>query len=77
MKLVLCANIDAKPDAPGALDNAAGIVTLMLLAELLKVHQPVTGQPGYFLKSLTRSLHIILAALQHPCYTCANMVSFY
>lgn len=39
-KLVLCAHIDAKPDAPGALDNAAGIVTLMLLAELLKAHQP-------------------------------------
>lgn len=41
-KLVLCAHIDAKPDAPGALDNAAGIVTLMLLAELLKGHQPGT-----------------------------------
>lgn len=39
-KQVLCAHIDAKPDAPGALDNAAGIVTLMLLAELLKAYQP-------------------------------------
>jgi aminopeptidase YwaD len=39
-KVVLCAHIDAKPGAPGALDNAAGIVTLMLLAELLKASQP-------------------------------------
>lgn len=39
-KLVLCAHIDTKPDTPGAVDNAAGIVTLMLLAELLKAHQP-------------------------------------
>jgi len=39
-KLVLCAHMDAKPNSPGALDNAAGIITLMLLAELLKDSQP-------------------------------------
>ncbi len=35
-KLVICAHIDARPTTPGALDNASGIVELMLLAELLK-----------------------------------------
>ena len=32
---VLCAHIDSKLNTPGALDNAAGVVTLLLLAELL------------------------------------------
>lgn len=34
--IVLFAHIDAKLGTPGALDNGAGIVTLLLLAELLK-----------------------------------------
>ncbi|HLO30340.1 MAG TPA: M28 family peptidase [Anaerolineales bacterium] len=35
-RVVLCAHIDAKYSTPGALDNGTGIVTLLLLAELLK-----------------------------------------
>jgi aminopeptidase YwaD len=35
-RVVLFAHIDAKVGTPGALDNGAGIVTLLLLAELLK-----------------------------------------
>ena len=35
-KLVVCAHLDAKINTPGALDNAAGVVTLLLLSELLK-----------------------------------------
>ena len=35
-RIVLCAHIDSKLDTPGALDNAAGVVTLLLLAELLE-----------------------------------------
>ena len=34
-RIVLCAHIDGKIGTPGALDNAAGVVTLLLLAELL------------------------------------------
>ncbi len=34
-RIVVCAHIDAKPGTPGALDNAAGITTLLLLGELL------------------------------------------
>jgi aminopeptidase YwaD len=34
-RIALLAHIDAKPGSPGATDNAAGIVTLLLLAELL------------------------------------------
>ncbi|HZD56765.1 MAG TPA: M28 family peptidase, partial [Anaerolineales bacterium] len=34
-RAVLFAHIDAKPGTPGALDNASGIVVLLLLAELL------------------------------------------
>ena len=35
-RIVLFAHIDAKQGTPGALDNGTGIVTLLLLAELLK-----------------------------------------
>jgi aminopeptidase YwaD len=35
-RVVICAHIDAKDGTPGALDNAAGITTLLLLAEMLK-----------------------------------------
>jgi aminopeptidase YwaD len=34
-RIVVCAHIDAKIDSPGALDNATGVVVLLLLAELL------------------------------------------
>ena len=35
-RVVFCAHIDAKRGTPGALDNAAGVVVLLLLAELLE-----------------------------------------
>ncbi len=35
-KIVVCAHVDAKIDSPGALDNAAGVVTLLLVADLLQ-----------------------------------------
>jgi len=35
-RIVLTAHIDAKKGSPGAIDNATGVVTLMILAELLK-----------------------------------------
>lgn len=34
-RMVICAHIDAKHGTPGALDNAAGVVTLLMLAERL------------------------------------------
>jgi len=34
-KIIICAHVDTKYDTPGALDNAAGIYTLMKLAHLL------------------------------------------
>lgn len=34
-RVVVCAHVDAKHGTPGALDDAAGVVTLLLLAELL------------------------------------------
>jgi len=35
-RLVVCAHIDAKINTPGAIDNAAGVIVLLLLAELLR-----------------------------------------
>ncbi|HPN63909.1 MAG TPA: M28 family peptidase [Candidatus Goldiibacteriota bacterium] len=35
-RITICAHIDTKDKTPGAVDNATGIVTLMLLAEMLK-----------------------------------------
>lgn len=34
-RVVVCAHIDSKDDTPGALDNATGVIVLLLLAELL------------------------------------------
>lgn len=42
-RLVLTAHFDTKDGTPGALDNAAGVTTLLLLAELL---QGFSGTPG-------------------------------
>jgi aminopeptidase YwaD len=42
-RLVFSAHIDAKEDTPGALDNAASVVVLLLLAELLKDHDGEMG----------------------------------
>ncbi len=38
-KIVICAHVDTKPGTPGALDNAAGVITLLLLADLLKEYE--------------------------------------
>lgn len=37
-RLVVCAHIDSKPGTPGAVDNAAGVAALVLLAERLAKH---------------------------------------
>ena len=42
-KVVLTAHIDAKLDSPGALDNASGVVILLLLAEVLQDYQGENG----------------------------------
>jgi aminopeptidase YwaD len=42
-RVVLTAHIDSKPDTPGALDNASGVATLLLLAEML-AEQPAGVQ---------------------------------
>lgn len=42
-RVVVCAHIDAKKGTPGALDNATGVVVLLLLAELL---QDYSGKIG-------------------------------
>lgn len=42
-RVVVSAHMDAKDDTPGALDNAAGVIVLLLLAELLKGYERDTG----------------------------------
>ncbi len=42
-KLVLTAHIDARFSTPGALDNASGVTTLLLLAELLRDYHRKLG----------------------------------
>jgi aminopeptidase YwaD len=42
-RVVVCAHIDTADDTPGALDNGAGVVTLLLLAELLRDHDGRLG----------------------------------
>lgn len=38
-RVVVTAHIDAKKDTPGAIDNATGVIVLLLLADLLKDYQ--------------------------------------
>lgn len=40
-RIVVTAHIDAKLDTPGAVDNATGVIVLLLLAELLEGYQGV------------------------------------
>jgi aminopeptidase YwaD len=42
-KIVVCAHIDAYGDAPGASDDASGIVVELLLAEMLEEYRGPTG----------------------------------
>ncbi len=42
-RIVLSAHIDAKPGTPGALDNASGVVTLLILADMLKDYRGNIG----------------------------------
>lgn len=42
-KIVFCAHLDTRPGTPGALDNGAGAVTMLLLAEMLKDYKGSTG----------------------------------
>lgn len=42
-RVVVSAHVDAKDDTPGALDNAASVVVLLLLAELLKDYDGKSG----------------------------------
>ncbi|WP_424358280.1 M28 family metallopeptidase [Methanocella sp. MCL-LM] len=42
-KVVVTAHVDAKATTPGALDNASGVVVLMLLAEMLEGYARKTG----------------------------------
>jgi aminopeptidase YwaD len=42
-RIVICAHIDAKLGTPGAIDNAVGVVVLLLLAELMKDYSGSLG----------------------------------
>ncbi len=42
-RLTVCAHIDSKPGTPGAVDNATGVTTLLLLAERLADEQLPVG----------------------------------
>ena len=42
-RVVVSAHMDAKDNTPGALDNAAGVIVLLLLAELLKDYHDELG----------------------------------
>ena len=42
-KVVVCAHLDTRPGTQGALDNGAGAVTLLLLAEMLKDYRGTAG----------------------------------
>jgi aminopeptidase YwaD len=47
-RLVLCAHFDTKPGTPGALDNAAGVATVLALAERLAADPPTNLEVVFF-----------------------------
>ncbi|NPV87820.1 MAG: M28 family peptidase [Anaerolineae bacterium] len=75
-RIVITAHIDAKKGSPGAIDNATGVIVLLLLAELLKDYSgergleivafngedyyAVTGQMDYMRKNQGRFNTIVL-----------------
>lgn len=75
-RIVITAHIDTKKGSPGAIDNATGVVTLLLLAELLKDYDgerllemvafngedyyAVPGQMDYISKNQERFDNIVL-----------------
>lgn len=74
-RVVFSAHVDAKDNTPGALDNAAGVIVLLLLAELLKDYDgelglelvPFNGEDHYsaagqiaYLKANEGKLHQVL-----------------
>ena len=75
-RIVMTAHIDAKKRSPGAIDNATGVVTLLLLAELLKDdddnrlleivpfngedYYAVPGQMDYIIKNQAHFRNIVL-----------------
>ena len=40
-RVICCAHFDTKPTTPGAIDNAAGVATILALAQLLQGSQPL------------------------------------
>jgi aminopeptidase YwaD len=48
-RVVLTAHLDSKPGTPGALDNASGVVTLLLLADMLPDYHAEPGVEIVFL----------------------------
>ncbi len=75
-KIALCAHIDSRKGTPGAIDNAAGVIVLLLLAEFLKDYENATqieivatngedyysnaGQIEYFIKNRADLQNIFL-----------------
>lgn len=75
-RIVVTAHIDTKRGTPGAIDNATGVVVLLLLAEQLKAydgcrtleivafngedHYAVPGQMNYINSNLTRFHEVVL-----------------
>lgn len=56
-KIVICVHVDNKVNTPGALDNAAGVTTLLLLADLLKVFTgPYAIEPNVWNGNFSRNL---------------------
>jgi len=56
-KIVICVHVDNKVNTPGALDNAAGVTTLLLLADLLKVFTgPYAIEPTVWNRNFSRNL---------------------
>ncbi len=60
-RLVFTAHIDAKPTTPGALDNATGVITLLLLAEQLARYD---GSPAVEIAILNGEDHYSAAGEQ-------------
>lgn len=74
-RVVVTAHIDAKGGTPGALDDGGGIVTLLLLAELLKGHSgrlgvelvAINGEDNYSAAGEIQYVRQNVETLKHIC----------
>jgi len=77
-RIIFCAHLDTKPNTPGALDNAAGITVLLVLARMLQTYTGtmtvelafLNGEDYYAAKGHLLYLKEVIKTKESICAAC-------